>query len=100
MVDQTDDLSVGRLLGLTVKVHLDDMKRVTIREQNYFYHNISERGWWTRDIPFTLGIAFPSKYGQFRVTGGTEMARNMTDGGLIKQPPSFFSSYSRQSVQL
>ena len=86
MVDQKDGMS-----RLTVKVHMDDMKRVEIREQDYFYHNIN---------PFTLGIAFPSKYGQFRVTGGTEMARNMTDGGLIKQPPSFFSSYSRQSVQL
>ena len=61
---------------LTVKVHMEDMKRATIREQNYFYHEIS-------NTPFTLGIAFPSKYGQFRVTGGTEMARNNTDGGLI-----------------
>ena len=61
---------------LTVKVHMDDMKRATIREQNYFYHEISK-------TPFTLGIAFPNKYGQFRVTGGTEMARNNTDGGLI-----------------
>ena len=61
---------------LTVKVHMDDMKRATIREQNYFYHEIS-------NTPFTLGIAFPSKYGQFRVTGGREMARNNTDGGLI-----------------
>ena len=47
MVDQKDGMS-----RLTVKVHMDDMKRVEIREQDYFYHNISkltninqQRGW-------------------------------------------------------
>merc|ERR1711962_473954 len=55
---------------------MDDMKRVTIREQNYFYHNIS-------NTPFTLGIAFPSKYGQFRVTGGTEITRNKADAAKV-----------------
>ena len=70
MVDQKEGYN-----RLTVKVHMDDMKRVTIREQNYFYHNIS-------NTPFTLGIAFPSKYGQFRVTGGTEITRNKADGVL------------------
>ena len=69
MVDQ----KVG-MNNLTVKVHMDDMKRATIREQSYFYHDISK-------TPFTLGIAFPSKYGQFRVTGGTEITRNKADGG-------------------
>ena len=34
------------------------------------------------NTPFTLGIAFPSKYGQFRVTGGTEITRNKADGVL------------------
>ena len=73
MVDQKEGMN-----RLTVKVHMDDMKRVTIREQNYFYQNIS-------NTPFSLGIALPSKYGQFRVTGGTEMARNTTNGGSINQ---------------
>jgi hypothetical protein len=71
MVDQKEGMN-----RLTVKVHMDDMKRVTIREQNYFYHNIS-------NTPFTLGIAFPSKYGQFRVTGGTEITRNKADAGKV-----------------
>ena len=88
MVDQ----KVG-MTRLTVKVHMDDMRRVTIREQNYFYQNIS-------NTPFSLGIAFPSKYGEFRVTGGTEMARNTTNGGLIKRHSSLSSSYSFRSVQL
>ena len=88
MVDQ----KVG-MTRLTVKVHMDDMRRVTIREQNYFYQNIS-------NTPFSLGIALPSKYGEFRVTGGTEMARNTTNGGLIKRHSSLSSSYSFRSVQL
>jgi len=71
MVDQKEGYN-----RLTVKVHMDDMKRVTIREQNYFYHNIS-------NTPFTLGIAFPSKYGQFRVTGGTEITRNKADAAKV-----------------
>jgi len=71
MVDQKEGMN-----RLTVKVHMDDMKRVTIREQNYFYHNIS-------NTPFTLGIAFPSKYGQFRVTGGTEITRNKADAAKV-----------------
>merc|ERR1719225_356293 len=71
MVDQKEGYN-----RLTVKVHMDDMKRVTIREQNYFYHIIS-------NTPFTLGIAFPSKYGQFRVTGGTEITRNKADAAKV-----------------
>merc|ERR1719481_2452391 len=54
---------------MMVKVHLDDMKRVTIRQQDYFYHTIS-------NTPFTLGIAFPSEYGKYRVSGGMEINQN------------------------
>jgi len=61
MVDQKDGVSL-----LTVKVHMDDMMRVTIREQDYFYHNIS-------NTPFTLGIVFPNKYGKYRVNDGLEV---------------------------
>jgi len=71
MVDQKEGMST-----LTVKMHMDDMKRATIREQNYFYHNIS-------NTPFTLGIAFPAKYGQFRVTGGTEVTRGKVDAARV-----------------
>merc|ERR1719228_2519278 len=71
MVDQKDGLA-----HLTVKVHMDDMKRVTVREQEYFYYNIS-------NTPFTLGIVMPSKYGQFRVTGGTEITRNKADASRV-----------------
>ena len=94
---------------LTVKVHMDDMKRVTIREQIYFYHNISfpvairEQNYlYHQTTFFTLGIAFPSEYGQLRVTGGKEITRNEANGGLITKQPSSLSSssFSLQSVQL
>merc|ERR1719228_2920037 len=65
MVDQKDGLA-----RLTVKVHMDEMKRVTVREQDYFYYNIS-------NTPFTLGIVMPSKYGKYRVSGGLELNQNM-----------------------
>ena len=68
MVDQKDGLA-----RLTVKVHMDDMKRVTIREQEYFYYNIS-------NTPFTLGIVMPSKYGKYRVTGGIELNQRRVNG--------------------
>jgi len=72
MVDQKDGLA-----RLTVKVHMDEMKRVTVREQDYFYYNIS-------NTPFTLGIVMPSKYGKYRVSGGLELNQNRhIDGNKI-----------------
>ena len=72
MVDQKDGLA-----RLTVKVHMDEMKRVTVREQEYFYYNIS-------NTPFTLGIVMPSKYGKYRVSGGLELNQNRhIDGKLF-----------------
>ena len=61
MVDQKEGMA-----RLKVKVHLDDMKRVTVREQEYFYYNIS-------NTPFPLGIALPTEYGKYRVRGGLEL---------------------------
>ena len=74
MVDQKDGLA-----RLTVKVHMDDMKRVTVREQEYFYYNIS-------NTPFTLGIVMPTKYGKYRVSGGLELNQNRhIDGEIINK---------------
>ena len=46
-------------------MHMDNMKRVTEREQNYFYTQIHPRF-----TPYSLGIALPAKYGEYRVSGG------------------------------
>jgi len=51
--------------NMRVKVHMDNMKRVTEREQNYFYTQIHPRF-----TPYSLGIALPAKYGEYRVSGG------------------------------
>ena len=75
MVDQKEGMA-----SLKVKVHLDDMKRVTVREQDYFYYNIS-------NTPFTLGIALPAKYGKYRVRGGLELnQKGRIDGKLSLRP--------------
>ena len=55
MVDQKEGIGT-----LKVKVHMDDMKRVTVKDQDYFYQNIS-------NTPFTLGIVLPNRYGKFRL---------------------------------
>ena len=55
----------GGQAQLTVKLHMDDLKRVTVRKQEYFYYNVS-------NTPFSLAIAWPSKYGKYRVSGGLD----------------------------
>ncbi|KAK2184995.1 hypothetical protein NP493_248g03021 [Ridgeia piscesae] len=49
-------------ITMKVKIHYDDMKRVAIREQNYFVTDIA-------DTPFSLGIALPAGYGMNRLKG-------------------------------
>ncbi|KAG8330702.1 Voltage-dependent calcium channel subunit alpha-2/delta-4 [Homalodisca vitripennis] len=51
---------------LRVKVHYDDMKRVTIRRHKYFYHPID-------DTPFSLGLALPDGYGMYEVLAEQEI---------------------------
>jgi len=56
------------LARMTVRVPMDNMRRVTVREQDYFYHSIT-------NTPFSLGISLPSKYGKYRVIGGMHLAQ-------------------------
>ena len=67
MVDQEE--GEGRM---TVRVPMDSMRRVTVREQDYFYH-------W---IPgFSLGLALPNNY---QVMGGLQLGHtNSIDGWFI-----------------
>jgi len=59
------DYSEGQV-RMTVQVPLDNMKRVTVREQDYFYRHIPHSG-------FSLGLALPSQYGKYRVNGGLQL---------------------------
>jgi len=52
---------------LRVKQHFDDMKRATVRTQDYFYHPVS-------NTPFSLGIALPRDHGKYRVKGEIEVS--------------------------
>ena len=65
---------------MTVRVPMDSMRRVTVREQDYFYH-------W---IPgFSLGLALPNNY---QVRGGLQLGQtNSIDGwyNIAQLGPSF-----------
>ena len=84
MVDQKEGMG-----SMRVKVHMDDMKRVTVRDQDYFYYNIS-------NTPFTLGIALPNMYGKYRVRGGMEVNQQRIDGECYKDVDMTYRHYSSQ----
>lgn len=61
MINQMSGMSV-----LPVRQHFDFMKRATRREQEYYYHRIS-------NTPFSLGIAWPRAYGRYRVNAKVDV---------------------------
>ncbi|XP_034941199.1 voltage-dependent calcium channel subunit alpha-2/delta-4 isoform X2 [Chelonus insularis] len=61
MIDQKEGET-----NFPVKIHYDNMKRVTIRRHNYFYEPIS-------GTPFSLGLALPEGYGMLEVHAELEI---------------------------
>ncbi|XP_039313791.1 voltage-dependent calcium channel subunit alpha-2/delta-3 isoform X2 [Solenopsis invicta] len=61
MIDQKEGET-----DFTIKIHYDDMKRVTIRRHNYFYKPIE-------GTPFSLGLALPEGYGMFELRAEQEI---------------------------
>ncbi|XP_066248277.1 voltage-dependent calcium channel subunit alpha-2/delta-3 [Euwallacea similis] len=60
---------------LTLKIHYDDMKRVTTRRYKYFYNSIE-------GTPFSLGLAIPEGYGMYELAAEQEIKhsqKNVTD---------------------
>ncbi|XP_038109214.1 voltage-dependent calcium channel subunit alpha-2/delta-4 isoform X2 [Culex quinquefasciatus] len=57
---------------LTVLTHLDEMKRVTLRPQKYFYGPIE-------GTPFSLGIALPDNYGIHELNAQQEIRHSHTN---------------------
>ena len=71
MVDQKEGLA-----RMTVKVPMDKMRRVTVCDQGYFYHQIP-------NSPFSLGIAVPREYGKYQVKGGIQLGDSDSVDGLF-----------------
>ena len=71
MIDQKEGLA-----RMTVKVPMDKMRRVTVRDQDYFYHEIP-------NSPFSLGIAVPREYGKYQVKGGIQLGDSDSVDGLF-----------------
>ncbi|XP_072758498.1 voltage-dependent calcium channel subunit stolid isoform X2 [Anoplolepis gracilipes] len=61
MIDQKEGET-----DFTIKIHYDNMKRVTIRRHNYFYKPIE-------GTPFSLGLALPEGYGMFELRAEHEI---------------------------
>ncbi|XP_077255179.1 voltage-dependent calcium channel subunit stolid isoform X1 [Temnothorax americanus] len=61
MIDQKEGET-----DFTIKIHYDNMKRVTIRRHNYFYKPIE-------GTPFSLGLALPEGYGMFELRAEQEI---------------------------
>ncbi|KAF7991299.1 hypothetical protein HCN44_002861 [Aphidius gifuensis] len=61
MIDQKEGET-----NFAVKIHYDEMKRVTIRRHNYFYKPIT-------GTPFSLGLALPEGYGMLEVHAELEL---------------------------
>nr|CAD7430991.1 unnamed protein product [Timema monikensis] len=52
--------TTGSTLGLKIRYHYDDMKRVASEKHNYYYAPLT-------GTPFTMGIALPEGYGDFTI---------------------------------
>nr|XP_012134761.1 PREDICTED: voltage-dependent calcium channel subunit alpha-2/delta-3 isoform X3 [Megachile rotundata] len=61
MIDQKEGET-----DFAIKIHYDDMRRVTIRRHNYFYKPIE-------GTPFSLGLALPEGYGMFELLAEQEI---------------------------
>ncbi|CAF1990161.1 unnamed protein product [Rotaria magnacalcarata] len=56
-------LSIANQRSARVKKHLDDMRRIEVVEQNYFYATLGDK----ESNPFTLGIVLRFPYGESQV---------------------------------
>ncbi|XP_076167136.1 voltage-dependent calcium channel subunit stolid isoform X2 [Ptiloglossa arizonensis] len=61
MIDQKEGET-----DFAIKIHYDDMRRVTIRRHNYFHEPIE-------GTPFSLGLALPEGYGMFELLAEQEI---------------------------
>nr|CAD7588141.1 unnamed protein product [Timema genevievae] len=62
---------------ISVKIHYDDMKRVTTRRYKYFYNPID-------GTPFSLGLAIPDGYGMYEVLAEQEIKHSPINAELFQ----------------
>ncbi|XP_075149778.1 ca[2+] channel Muscle-specific alpha2/delta subunit [Haematobia irritans] len=60
----------GELVGVSVKLHYDKMRRVVDQQQDYFFAPLP-------GTPFSLGIVLPSTYGKTWIKVGDEVLKNI-----------------------
>lgn len=79
LIDQREHES-----NFSVKIHMDNMKRVVTRQQRYFTQRV-------KGTPFSLGIAMPMGYGKYKVYGQVELSRAIQDPRGVKVTDYFTS---------
>nr|CAD7262603.1 unnamed protein product [Timema shepardi] len=65
---------------ISLKIHYDDMKRVTTRRYKYFYNPID-------GTPFSLGLAIPDGYGMYEVLAEQEIKHSSINAELFQHSP-------------
>lgn len=58
---------------IAVKVHYEDMRRVSTRRQRYFYGPIE-------GTPFSLAVVLPDGYGMYELQSEQELRHSPTNG--------------------
>lgn len=67
------DFDIGKLLGVPVRFHYDNMRRISQERQDYYFAPLP-------NTPFSLAIVLPSDYGSTWIKVGDEVKRNQHMG--------------------